>query len=103
MTKRLILILLFIPVSIAAMFSLAMYLVYALAGHKRAWHIALAQDQAVNAGFGGSEDETISSRAGKSAARRERWGCVLCKLLDKLDPGHCQKSIETDEGKPFAG
>lgn len=72
-----------------------------LAGSDRAWTLAVAHDQLANAAFGGSEDETISSRAAKAARGGERWGCVLCKLLDKLDPGHCEKNIEHDEGKPL--
>ena len=24
---------------------------------------------------------------------------VLCRLLDKIDPGHCEKNIEHDEGE----
>ena len=74
-------------------------LLAALAGSDRAWKLAVAHDQLANTAFGGDEDETISSRAAKAALRGERWGCVLCKLLDKLDPGHCEKNIELDEGK----
>lgn len=74
-------------------------LLAALAGSDRAWKLAVAHDQLANTAFGGDEDETISSRAAKAALRGERWGCVLCKLLDKLDPGHCQRNIEHDEGK----
>jgi hypothetical protein len=47
--------------------------------------------------LGGNEDETISSRAAKAKLQGKRWGCVLCKLLDKLDKNHCEKSIEMDE------
>lgn len=61
--------------------------------------ILIGVDQLGNALLRGDPDETISSRAAKSAARGKRWGCVLCKFLDKLDPNHCEKSIETDEGK----
>ena len=72
-----------------------------LAGSNRAWKLAIAHDQLANTAFGGDEDETISSRAAKARLAGERWGCVLCKLLDKLDPGHCARSIEHDEGKPL--
>lgn len=61
----------------------------------RGQRIALAWDQLANAAFGGSEDETISSRAGRARRAGRRWGCVLCRLLDALDPGHCEASIET--------
>lgn len=63
-----------------------------------AWRLAVSADQLANAAFNGHEDETISSRAGRHcrdshSEDRERWACLLCKLLDKLDPNHCEKSI----------
>jgi hypothetical protein len=69
-----------------------------LAGSPRAWHLAVSYDQLANSAFGGSEDETISSRAYKAATRGRRWGCLLCKLLDKIQPDHCRRSLEPDEG-----
>ncbi|MFC6633535.1 hypothetical protein [Microbulbifer taiwanensis] len=63
------------------------------------WNLLIALDQLANALLGGDPDETISSRMGK-AVREER--CVLCRflcdLLHRIDPNHCQKSIEEDEG-----
>lgn len=76
-------------------------LIAALCGSDRAWTVAVANDQALNAalvGRSGSEDETISSRAGKAAQRGRRWGCILCRMLDLFDPGHCARNIELDEG-----
>ncbi len=76
-------------------------LLAALAGSDRAWPVAVANDQALNAalvGRSGAEDETISSRAGKAARQGKRWGCILCRLLDRIDPGHCEANIEEDEG-----
>ena len=63
-----------------------------------AWRLAVSADQLANAAFNGKEDETISSRAGRHCRDshpedREKWACLLCKLLDKLDPDHCNKSI----------
>ena len=49
-------------------------------------------------GRSGSEDETVSSRAGKAAQSGRRWGCILCRMLDWFDPGHCARNIEPDEG-----
>jgi hypothetical protein len=75
----------------------------AVIGSNRAWPVAVANDQALNAalvGVAGSEDETVSSRAGKAASKDKRWGCILCRLLDKIDPGHCARNIESDEGDP---
>lgn len=87
---------------LVAVIALVWMLLAAIAGSTRAWKLAVAHDQLANTAFGGDEDETISSRAAKAARGGERWGCVLCKLLDKLDPGHCQRNIEHDEGKPLA-
>jgi hypothetical protein len=58
----------------------------------RAWRVAVGFDQLVNATSGGSEDETISSRAGRQATRNCGWR-ALCRILDAIDPGHCKKSI----------
>jgi hypothetical protein len=84
---------LWVVASVAALVSLCLGLLYLLFSPRRFWRVMLAHDQAANAAFGGSEDETISSRAGRAARRGDRWGCVLCKLLDRVDPGHCEKSI----------
>jgi hypothetical protein len=65
---------------------------------KYLWNVLIAVDQFGNALGGGDPDETISSRAAKAQRVGKRWGCVLCRWLDKIDPNHCEKSIETDEG-----
>ncbi len=56
-------------------------------------------DQLLNVIFGGDEDETISSRLAKDVRRGRKFACVLCKILDWIDPDHCEKAIERDEGK----
>ncbi len=61
--------------------------------------ILIGVDQLGNALLRGDPDETISSRAAKAEVRGKRWGCVLCTFLDKLDPDHCKKSLELDEGR----
>jgi hypothetical protein len=97
--RRLLLLALWLAGAVAAAFSLAWGLAAAFAGSNRALRVAVAHDQAANAALGGSEDETISSRAGKGAQRGVWHWCVLCRLLDVLDKGHCAASIEPDEGK----
>lgn len=62
---------------------------------RRAWVLAVAYDQLANAATGGDEDETLSSRADRARGQGKRWGCLLCRLLDKLDPDHCRKSAGT--------
>lgn len=81
---------------LAALISSVWMLIAILGNSARAWKLAVSYDQLANTAFGGHEDETISSRAGKEARKGTRWACVLCKFLDRFDPGHCEKSIEPD-------
>jgi hypothetical protein len=60
-------------------------------------NILLALDQFGNALIGGDPDETISRRAGRARNRGERWGCIFCKLLEKIDPRHCGRSVTGDD------
>lgn len=62
------------------------------------WNILLSLDQLLNTVAGGDPDETISSRADKAQKAGKAWGCILCKLLSKIQKNHCQRSIEPDEG-----
>lgn len=55
--------------------------------------ILIALDQLINALFGGYPDETVSYRSGKARSDGKRWGCILCKLLDAVDPNHCEKTM----------
>ena len=58
----------------------------------------LSIDQRLNTLFFGDEDETISSRMGKSVVRHDNWlSCFICKILNLIDKNHCIKSIEYDE------
>lgn len=66
-----------------------------LVAPERAWRLAVAHDQLANASLNGHEDETISSRAARAKQNGKRWGCVLCRLLDVLDRGHCERNMET--------
>ncbi len=74
------------------------------------WCVLVALDQFANALLGpglnqvfasrrfGDPDETLSSVFGKEVAagnRRARW---VCRMLNWFDRGHCEKSIEKDEG-----
>lgn len=72
------------------------------------WRVLIAIDQFCNAVVCGSPDETISSRWGRAMRAQRLYGCVApwyvrigCWVLDKIDPGHCEASIEfTEDGKP---
>lgn len=63
------------------------------------WNILIALDQLANTILAGDPDETMSSRMGKNIRLGRCKLCkVICYFLDKIDKGHCEKSIESDEG-----
>ncbi|MCY0916244.1 hypothetical protein [Massilia antarctica] len=62
---------------------------------RKAWSMAVAHDQLANAATNGHMDETISSRANRARTNGRRWGCVLCRLLDRIDKDHCTRSAGT--------
>jgi len=99
--QRLLMLTIWLLCQVAAVIASVWMLFAVLVGSRRAWTLAVAHDQLANAAFGGHEDETISSRAAKSAMQGRLWAVWLCRLLDRLDPGHCEKSIEPDRGKPL--
>lgn len=68
---------------------------------KYLYNILIGIDQLVNAILGGDPDETISSRIGKHLIKHPDCPICnyLCKLLNLIDPNHCQDAIEHDEGK----
>lgn len=62
-------------------------------------NILIVLDIAVNAlVLLGSPYETISSRAGKAQLKQQRWGCVLCRVLDWLQKGHCKTAMAAQMG-----
>lgn len=99
MSSRVILGLLWLLCLVASALAAARMLWAIVSSPPRAWRLAVAHDQLFNATTNGDEDETVSSRAAKARRAGRRWGCVLCRLLDRIDPGHCDRSIETDEGR----
>lgn len=51
--------------------------------------VGLMLDELLSALLGGYANETISHRMAVDA-QEGRWvGCVFCKIIDWLDPGHC--------------
>ncbi len=61
---------------------------------EKAWNISKAFDRAGNVLLNGDWREMISTRAGRSMKEGRTWACVLCRLLDKVDPNHCEESKE---------
>lgn len=70
---------------------LVIWAALALVGHRRAGQAAVAWDALVSSLTGGQWNETITMRANRAMNNGNRWGCVLCKFLDKIDPDHCRK------------
>lgn len=67
-------------------------------------NVALGVDQLGNTLWGGSPDETISSRLGRlkmanggTIPMTRPWARALSWCLDKIDKDHCRRSIEADE------
>jgi hypothetical protein len=62
-----------------------------LVNSPRSWTLAKGFDRVGNVVAGGTDDEYLSARAQRVRKQGRRWACVLCRLLDKVDPGHCDK------------
>lgn len=63
----------------------------------RTWEILQGLDRAGNAVLNGASHEYLSTRANRARKDGRLWGCYLCRFLDYLDPGHCEKSPDTIE------
>ena len=61
---------------------------------KRTAQLGEAFSQVFNAALGGDPDMSLSANAGSELAKGNPawWALVLCKLLDRVDAGHCAKS-----------
>jgi hypothetical protein len=59
---------------------------------------AVLLDEAANTVLGGSPNETISERAAKARNAGRKWGCVLCKVLNWINPGHCDNALTSTVG-----
>jgi len=57
------------------------------------YKLGVAASVMLNAVLGGDAPETLCYRAGKARRDGRRWGCIFCRLIDKLDPGHCDKTM----------
>jgi hypothetical protein len=61
-------------------------------------NLAILLDEAANTLAGGSPNETISERAAKARNAGRRWGCVLCRALNWINPGHCDNALTSTIG-----
>lgn len=58
--------------------------------------VLTALDRLLNAILLGDDRTTVSSRAYEASLKGERWGCVLCALLDRVRLGHCRRAALFD-------
>ncbi|MGY6240529.1 hypothetical protein ACW910_24105 (plasmid) [Burkholderia ambifaria] len=61
-------------------------------------NFAIWLDEGVNTIFGGSPNETVSERAAKARNAGRKWGCVLCRMLNWINPGHCDNALTSTIG-----
>lgn len=91
--KRVWLLLIFVIAQLASILAPFRFL-YALSINdiSRAYELLKAYDRLGNAVLNGDSNETISSRANRARKENTKWGCLLCRLLDKIQTNHCQNS-----------
>lgn len=63
-----------------------------------AMRLLILLDVIINRLFNGRV-ETISARAGRGVESGKTWACLLCRVLNRIDPGHCESSIEDPLGR----
>lgn len=51
-----------------------------------------AYDRLGNAVTNGNSAQTISTRANQARIQGKGWGCILCKILDKIQANHCENA-----------
>lgn len=61
---------------------------------EKGWNISKAFDRVGNVLTNGDWREMISTRAHRAWQEGKLWGCILCKILNEVDPNHCQDSKE---------
>jgi hypothetical protein len=67
--------------------------------YDRAFEIIKSYDRLGNAVTNGKATDFISTRAHIARAKKRRWGCVLCRILDAIEEDHCANSPLTVEQK----
>ena len=58
----------------------------------KAFDLACGYDLLGNIVTNGEIGDYISSRAYRAMQDGREWGCVLCKVLDWIQPNHCENS-----------
>ena len=97
MKQKLILLALTPVLGIGMVLVLPVYLFSIITNQDKGWKIAVAVDELCKVACNGSLNRTISYRAAVSRNQGRIWGCVLCRFLDWLDPGHCDAALKDPE------
>lgn len=85
----------FVPLCVlSVVLAVARYAWSVIFAPARARKIAIAFDELGNTAANGNPGETLSSRAGRAQLEEITWGCVLCRVLDWFQPGHCKNNIQ---------
>ena len=64
------------------------------------YNLLIALDCLGNAVIGGNPHQTISARLGRAQLRKSKYGAWLAKILDWIDPKHCENAAKYgDRGK----
>ncbi len=91
MRRTIVLLLIGLVLIAGCIAALVRFFVCCFTNPAKAWVIALGVDDLGNVAFNGRLGQSISSRA--AHARPRMWGCVMCRVLDWLDPGHCDRAM----------
>lgn len=95
MKKKLGLLLVWLSLWVVAPLALLRMLWAIFTNPDEAWQVALAFDDLANVATNGRLGQTISSRAAHD--RPQVWACWLCKLLDAVDKGHCDRAMTAQD------
>ena len=96
MRVRLFLLLLLPLLVLGLAVTLLRYLAAIVGSPAKAWRVALMIDETCNVDANGRVNETISARAAKARNAGRRWGCVLCRALDRIQAHHCDTALQDD-------
>lgn len=91
--NRIVLVLLWPLLVLACLYALLRYWWAVVQNPRKALRIAYMFDEAANVAVNGYVNTTISARAGRARLRGRAWGCVLCGLLDRVSPAHCDRAV----------
>jgi hypothetical protein len=58
-----------------------------------------AADKWVNWRLGGDPDELLSARLARARNEGDAVGGMACALLDRYDPGHCDRALRNPHGE----